>query len=138
MREIVFMWIAAIAGFVTGLVVGRSSKRNARDWANEPLPWPASMIERHVRKQAPGAASEPEEMFVPETTASARAVLQPRPVQAMSTWDATRDDEQRETFRPAEEASGFFGALGCRVERLPSGGIRLTNEPSDLTAKPER
>ncbi len=74
MREIAFMWIAAIVGSLVGFVVGKYS---ARTKYLDPGVYGA-----RPRQKAPGAASEPE-----ETT----------PVLAtMSAWDATRDDEQRQ------------------------------------------
>lgn len=67
MREIVFMWVAAIASFVFGYFVGRVSKRDQRDWANEPMTkreadeYEQTLARQRARK-APGAASEPGQM----------------------------------------------------------------------------
>lgn len=57
MREIVFMWAAAIFGAVVGFFVGRGFKRSDEDWANGP--WTAEDNEAFAQAKAPGAGSEP-------------------------------------------------------------------------------
>lgn len=99
MREIVFMWIAAMASFVFGFVAGRRSRRVG--------PLRESYGMKH---QAPGAASEPEETF---TDGQGNRYRHVEGLQAG--WEATRDDEQRQD-RPL-----------ARVEHLPNGGGRFTN-----------
>lgn len=130
MREIAFMWIAAIVGALVGYLAGRRRRLDASldafdrgaDWAEERIsvPWQLSEEEAAVIVQAarkvPGAASEPEETDPYRDAHDAEKEFRRlyrtevagqegiRPVlKAMSAWDATRDDEQRQGFVPAHD-----------------------------------